>query len=276
MPRIPIESKHTYYSYNATISGTNTESANSADRYNPNRPIILYNAPNYPVTGTDESNRIGRKIRTDSIVSEFFLSLFNTLDNDNLNTVYDYYAYNNSDVDADIRSQVTPQQVAFNTNEQNLDCSIRHMIVEFDPEITAGRTDQEIFNYIWNWFFQLNVFTGQYNMHSNRQQVKRESTEFTGNYNILYDKVIHLDLHHPIYHGNVVLPYVRHLNFDGVGAGAPTNKLVYQMFIGPTNVFIDYGSYSLGQFIANNPPHGAPNIIVAAISNTIKLNYTDI
>lgn len=276
MPRIPIESKHTYYSYNATISGTNTESANPADRYNANRPIILYNAPNYPVTGTDESNRIGRRIRTESLISEFFISLFNSLDNDNLNTVYDYYAYNNSDVDADIRSQVTPQQVAFNTNEQNLDVSIRHLVVEFDPEIIVGKTQQEVFNYLWNWFAQLHIYTGQYNMHSNRQQVKRESTQFTGNFNIVYDKLIHLNLRNPIYHGNVTIPYVRHLCFDGVGAGSPTNKLVYQMFIGPTNVFIDYGSYSLGQFIANNPPNGAPNIICALISNTLKLNYTDV
>nr|QXN75692.1 MAG: capsid protein [Virus sp.] len=276
MPRIPVEQKHTYYSFNASLGGSNTDSAVADDRYNPNRPILLYNAPNYPVTGTDESNRIGRKIRTDSIVSEFFLSLFNTLDNDNLNTVYDYYAYHNSDVDQAIRSQVSPQQVAFNTNEQDLDVSIRHMIVEFDPEIIQGRTAQEVFNYLWNWFYQLNVFTGTYNMHSNRQQVKRESTQFTGNYSILYDKVIHLSLNKPIYHGNVVLPYVRHLNFDGVGAGSPTNKIVFQMFIGPTQPMIDYGSYALGQFIENNPINGGPNMFVATVNNTIKLNFTDV
>ena len=276
MPRIPVEQKHTYYSYNANVCGTNTDSANTADRYNANRPIILFDAPNYPATGTDESNRIGRKIRTDSIVSEFFISLYNTLDNENLNTIYDYYAYHNSDVDQQIRTQVSPQQVAFNTNEQDLDVSIRHMFVEFDPEIVQGRTSEELFNYIWNWFFQLHVWTGTDNMHSNRQQVKRESTQFTGNFNILHDKVIHLSLRKPIYHGNVVIPYVRHLNFDGVGAGNPTNKLVFQIFIGPTQPSIDYGSFALGQFILNNPPVGAPNMFVANLANTIKLNFTDV
>ena len=135
MPRIPVEQKHTYFSYNTVVAGTNNDSANAVDRFNAGRPIIAYAQPNYPATGTDESNRIGRKIRTDSIVSEFFISLFNTLDNDNLNTIYDYYAYHNSDVDQQIRTQVSPQQVAFNTNEQDLDVSIRHMFVEFDPEI---------------------------------------------------------------------------------------------------------------------------------------------
>nr|WCR62267.1 MAG: capsid protein [ssDNA virus sp.] len=277
MPRIPVESKHTYYSYNANICGINNPNdAGAGAVYNPNRPVILFDSPLYPVTGTDESNRIGRKIRTDSLVSEFFLSLYNTLDNDNLNTIYDYYAYHNSDVEQKIRTQVSPQQPAFNTNEQNLDVSIRHMIVEFDPEIVQGRTDQDLFNYLWNWYIQLHIWTGTDNIHSNRQQVKRESTEFTGNFHILLDKVIHLDLKHPIYHGNVVVPYVRHLNFDGVGAGLPTNKLVYEIFIGPTNVFVDYGSQALGEFIANNPPVGAPNLFVAHISNTIKLNYTDL
>lgn len=276
MPRIPVESKHTYYSYNANICGVNIDSATAEDHYNANRPVILFDSPNFPVTGTDESNRIGRKIRTDSIVSEFFLSLYNTPDDDRLTTVYDYYNYHNSDVDQMIRTQVSPQQVAFNTNEQNLDVSIRHFIVEFDPEIVAGRNPQELYIYLWKWFAQLHIYTGTDNMHSNRQQVKRESTEFTGSFNILYDKVIHLDLKHPIYHGNVVLPYVRMLNFDGVGAGLPTNKLVYQIFIGPTDPFIDYGSLALGTFIAGQPPNDPPNIFVARINNTIKLSFTDL
>lgn len=276
MPSIPIEKKHTYHSFNFSVYGSNQDSNVANAVYNVDRPLILYDHPNYPVTGTDESNRIGRKIRTESLVSEFFLSLFNTLDNENLNTVYDYYAYHNSDVDQQIRTQVSPQQVAFNTNEQDLDVSIRHMIVEFDPEIVQGRNDQEIFTYLWEWFSELHIFTGTYNMHSNRQQVKRESTGFTGNFNILHDKMIHLSLHKPIYHGNVVIPYVRHLTFDGVGAGIPSNKLVYQLFIGPTQPMVDYGSYALGQFIINNPPQGAPNIYIASLSDTMKLNFTDV
>lgn len=237
---------------------------------------MLVNQPLYPSTGTDDGNRIGRKIRSDSLVSEFYISLFNMIDNGNLNTIYDYYALNNSDIDNAIRSTVSPQQVAFNTNEQNLDVSIRHLIVEFDPEVVVGASDQDLFNYLWSWFHQLHIQTGNYNMHSNRQQVKRESTEFTGNFNILHDKVIHLDLKHPIYHGNVVVPYVRHLNFDGIGSIVPSNKVVFQIFIGPTNPWIDYGSLSLAQFMGNNVPDGGPNIFVASVSNTLKFSFTDI
>lgn len=277
MPRIPIESKHTYNSQNSIIAGSHAETVVAADHYNDQRPLIRWFTPNYPSTGTDEMNRIGRKIRTDSIVTEYFISLFNSLDNENFNTIYDYYTNNNSDTQQEITSQVTPQQAPFNTNEQNLDCSIRHFIIEFDTEnLYRFNNDQEVFAFLWDWFYQLNVFTGSYNMHSNKMQVKRESTPYTGQFNILYDKVIHLNLRNPIYHEKLVIPYVRHLSFDGTGSLNPTNRVVLDIFIGPTNIFLDYGSYNLGQFIANNPPDGLPNIIVGEISYTMKLNFTDV
>ena len=67
MPRIPIESKHTYNSSNGIIAGSHTETFTAADHYNENRPIIRWFTPNYPATGTDEMNRIGRKIRSAAV-----------------------------------------------------------------------------------------------------------------------------------------------------------------------------------------------------------------
>lgn len=277
MPRIPIESKHTYNSGNSILAGSHTETNADHDHYNVDRPIIKWFIPTYPATGTDENNRIGRKIRSESLVIEYFINLFNTMDNENLNTIYDYYAYNNSDTQQEINQQVTPQSAPFNTNEQNLDCSIRHFVIEFESEnLTRFEYNEDIYAFLWDWFYQLNIFTGAYNMHSNRMQIKRESTPYTGTFNILYDKVIHLNLGHPIYHDKLVIPYVRHLNFDGIGDGLPTNKVVLDVFIGPTNIYIDYGSYNLGQFIANNPPDGLPNIVVGEIAYTMKFNYTDV
>lgn len=275
MPRIPIESKHTYKSYNSSICGVTVDAVNYNAVDNENRPILIYNTPLWPVTGTDDNNRIGRKIRTDAIVSEYFISLYNTVDNENINTLYDYYTLHNSDLYQSINSQVTPQSVAFNTNEQNLDVSIRHYIVEFDPTAYIGDTIVEIRQQLFDWFKQTYIQTGTFNMHSNRQQVLRESTAYTGQFKILYDKVIHLDLKHPIYHGNVSIPYIRHINFDGQGS-EPTNKLLFSIFIGPTNVAVDYGSNSLGQFIFDTEPTAGPNIFVALIDDTIKLKFTDI
>ena len=70
MPRIQIEDKHTYYSFSEAIYGARTNSG-SFDNNNTNgRAIVLTAEPTYPVTGTDESNRIGRKIYTSSISTE--------------------------------------------------------------------------------------------------------------------------------------------------------------------------------------------------------------
>lgn len=275
MPRITVESKHTYNSYNSSICGSTQDTNVYANVSNEDRPIIVFTNPTWPVTGTDENNRIGRKIRTDSIVSEFFISLYNMPDNENINTVYDYYTLHNSDVYQSINAQVTPQTVAFNTNEQNLDVSIRHYFIEFEPDAVRGKTPTQVREYIYRWFYQTYINTGTFNMHSNRQQVLRESTAFTGQFKILYDKVIHLDLRKPIYHGKVVLPYVRQLNFDGQGS-EPTNKLVFQIFIGPTNVAMDYGNNGLGQFMYDNNPTAGPNIFVASLDNTVKLSFTDL
>lgn len=278
MPRLQIEKKHTYKSYNALICGVTTDSQVAQTHYNYDRPLITGDHPNYPVTGTDENNRIGRKIRTESLVSEFFINLYNTMDNDNFNTIYDYFTYSNSDTQQSITDEVSPQQAPFNTNEQNLDISIRHFIIEFDRDFLGfyDPLQEDAFYKYFDWFYQKNIFTGNYNMHSNRQQVMRESTEYTGNYNVLYDKMIHLSLARPLYHGNVSIPYVRNLSFDGVGSELPSNKVVMQFFIGPTNPMIDYGNFNLGQFITNNAPDGGPNLILAELSNTLKLNYTDV
>lgn len=278
MPRIPIESKHTYRSYNGLLCGSTQDTYVALNHFNADRPLIIGDHPTYPATGTDENNRIGRKIRTESLISEFFINLYNTMDNDNFNTIYDYYTYNNSDTQQSISQEVSPQPSPFNTNEQNLDISIRHFIVEFDRDFLPDYdpVNEDAFVRYFDWFFQLNIFTGAYNIHSNRQQVKRESTEYTGNYSILYDKMIHLSLHKPLYHNCITIPYVRHLTFDGTGSELPSNKVVVQFFIGPTNPMIDYGNFNLGQFIINNQPDGGPNLILAEISNTLKLNYTDV
>ena len=62
MPKIQIEDKHTYNSITKAIYGARKNSG-SFDNNNTNeKTIVLTIEPTYPTTGTDESNRIGRKI----------------------------------------------------------------------------------------------------------------------------------------------------------------------------------------------------------------------
>lgn len=273
MPRIQIEDKHTYVSVNTPIYGGRVDGSTYASSNINDRTIIYALEPTYPVTGTDESNRIGRKIYSSSLCSEGFIKLYNTIDNNNINTMYDVYTFHNSDEYTKAASQTTPQQQPFNTNEQALDVSIRHMFVQFDD--TKDLSANELKEYLWNWFTQLYIQTGNYNVTSNRTQMLRESTRFTGQFKILYDKVHHLTLQNPIVHYKEVIPYKKQLNFDGTGAGRPTNKMILELFIGPTNIFTDYGSFGLGQWISNQANQLSPNIYVAELSTTLKFKYTD-
>lgn len=272
-PRISLEDKHTYTSVNKPIFGCRRDSFiydhnnNTAD----SRFIVLTVEPTYPVTGTDENNRIGRKIYSSSLCSEGFLKLYNTVDNGNINTIYDVYTFHNSDELTALNSQVTPQQAPFNTNEQALDVSIRHMIVEFD--LSDCEDDP---TYFWNWFMSTYIYTGLYQCPSNRTQMLRESTRYTGDFNILYDKVHHLTLSNPLVHYKEILPYKRTMNFDGTGSTYPTGKRIIELFIGPTNIYTDYGSFGLGQWISNNAADLSPNIYVGELSTTLKFKYTDI
>lgn len=277
MPRIPVETKHTYMTYSFLIGGADHDSPVAQEYYNEDRPLLVFSTPTYPVTGPEETQRVGRKIRSESLVEEYFITLFNTLDNHNFNTVYDYYMKSNSDMMIQFNEDREPTDAPnpFNSNEQALDVSIRHLMIELDTSFFSEPLNAETSYWkIFDLFREGWIHTGNTNLHSNRQQVKKVSTEFTGAFNIIYDKVIHLSLSHPVYHGNVTVPYVRHLNFDGTET-FPTNKIVLSLFVGPTNIWIDYGSYALGQCIENYPPDGGPNIIVGEISTTLKLNYTD-
>lgn len=274
MPRIRIEDKHTYNSVNTALYGARYDNVAGYvnNNFNINRTLIKSISPTYPVTGTDENNRIGRKISSTSLCTEGFIELFNSIDNSNINTLYDVYTYHNSDEYTALASQVSPQQSPFNTNEQALDVSIRHMIVEFNDEFIAD----ELNEYLYSWFTSLHIQTGTYNLSSNRTQMLRESTGYTGDFRILFDKVHHLTLRNPIVHYKEVIPYKRVMNFDGTGSGKPTGKQVFELFIGPTNIYTDYGSFSLGQWISNNNEQLSPNIYVAELSTTLKFKYTDL
>ena len=69
-PRIRIEDKHTYNTQNNFIVANNRATTVTAPVNN-----FVWFTPYYPVTGTDENNRIGRKIQSQSIGVEGYLNL---------------------------------------------------------------------------------------------------------------------------------------------------------------------------------------------------------
>lgn len=76
MPRIQIEDKHTYFTTPQRELLTSIYQTGNTVNFSPS---IVNNTPNYPTSGTEESERIGRKIRTTSLMSEGYIRLNNTV-----------------------------------------------------------------------------------------------------------------------------------------------------------------------------------------------------
>lgn len=272
MPRIKIENKHTYLNIDTTVDGnvvSPTLATVKQDLTN-----FRYFKPAYPVQGTDDDDRIGRKIMTTALISEGFLELRTGNAPNTIGDIYDGYISELS------TNGHWGQNYEVNPLNWPIDISIRHMIVEFDNSILGPKISnaQSPIN-IRDWFRNLFIQTGTNLMPSNRMEVKRESTPFTGQFKILYDKVHHLSFQHPLLHYKINLPYKRTLNFDSTTEqSSPTNdRLIYELFIGPTNIFTDYGSKTFGDHLLATSNTEAEFIArVCNLQSTLKLNFIDI
>lgn len=277
MPTLHAEGKHTYVNSKFTLYGSTNYSTTAFNQCNTDTAkCIAYVHPNYPVTGTDENNRIGRKIQSTSIVCEGFLSLFNNnLDSTDEKSIYENYCRYTSDTLQAVTDEMTPQQPAFDPLQQSLKVSIRHMFIEVEPETFNTTSDLTLSEDLWNWFSTLHIYSGSDVISSNQQQVKRETTQYTGSYNIISDELIYLSLAKPFKHYTKTIPYKRNLTFDGTGSTYPSNKVIFEIFIGPTNIYIDYGNEAFGRWLLVDDNYDDINQKTVLIKSTMKLKYVD-
>lgn len=316
-PRFKIEEKHTYYNSGDTIHGNVRDVYfEGAQEQVPDdvHSIIKFSTPYFPPAGVDENQRIGRKITSQSVVTEGFVRLFNRIDTGDVNeeaatkgTIFGAYSeamnvtfqqindsalskttpqiasYQDANVTPPVpvtpfTRTITVQKNTFTQLQQPLSVSIRHMFVEFDSKIFVGKNDIDIKRDLYKWYHYLVIQDGWYNTPSNRTILKRESTEFTGTFNILYDKVFYLSLENPMYHYQVTVPYKRNMNFDGDASLWPTSKIIMEIMIGPTNVYQDYGNMNVGDFIDSTLGvlDDQVPLYVADWQHAIKLNYLDL
>lgn len=268
MPRINIEKKHRYLGVNATVDGNVlTPTATNVRETN---TLFRFFEPSWPPTGTGEDDRIGRKIMTTSIVSEGFLELRTGNAQNTLGDVFDGY------VQELIANGQWGQNYSVSPEMFPVTASIRHMIVEFDPDVINGSNANK-YDLFRQWFVSLNIQTGTDLMPSNRTMTMRESTDFTGKFKILHDDVYYLSFKNPQIHFKVNQPYKRYLNFEGDGASSPTNKQVFEVFIGPTNIYTDYSLYGFGDHLLTTS-NAEPTFVLrlANLKYTMKINYIDI
>ena len=269
MPRIKIENKHKYLGVNATVDGNVLAPTSTAVRQT--NTLFRFFEPSWPTQGTDEDDRIGRKILTTSLVSEGYLSLRTGNTPNTLGDVFDGY------VQELIANGQWGQNYSVDPEMFPVTASIRHMIVEFDPDVISGSNANQ-YDLFRQWFATLNIQSGTDLMPSNRTMTLRESTDFTGKFKILHDDVYYLSFKNPQVHFKVNLPYKRYLNFDSTTASSsPTNKRIYELFIGPTNIYTDYSLYGFGDHLLATSTAEADFVLrLANLKYTMKLNYIDI
>lgn len=272
MPRIKVEDKHTYVNYNTLVDGNN--------RYNSiPAPTGIFHTlqPYWPVQGTDENNRIGRKIQTQNIHHEGYIALPLTTFEGNVYysrpTILDGW----NGYQQDLVEKLTPDNYEFPSQKTLFSIPIRHLWVEFyNDEFKTGTTADKAV-YLQNWFKSLTVQIG-----SNANQIPsiqtkmlRESTSFTGDFKILKDTMYWLTPDKPIVHFNENLAYKRSLSFESSGSD-PSNAHIYSLWIGPTQPIFDYFNAGFGAWMNNTDENPAVPFICATVQGNIKLKYIDL
>lgn len=268
-PRLRIEEKHTYNTKDSYLVGNNKVSDITSPLEN-----FTWFTPYYPVAGTDENNRIGRKIQSLSIGVEGYLNLQTHEASDSKTYILDYF---NGWMQEYI-NETDPNSYSFNMDWQKISIPIRHMVVEFDDEEFYNGTDSEKALYLKDWYKNLVTQSMEQSSYypSLQQSTLRESTPYTGRFKILKDTMYWLDFKdkHMI-HFNYQLPYKRTITFDADGSD-PTNTHLYFLFIGPTQPLLDYSNLGFGTFINSSSNPTTTPAEVARINTNLKLKYIDI
>lgn len=287
MPRIKIEDKHTYSSVNMALDGR--MSRGDVNIFDPD--MIQANFPTFPAPGTDENNRIGRKVTTSSLSWETFLCLNGAISQNvnNVKTIGQWYRVWADTMDngiLDNENLFYPGEFGNMTKIQPVTISIREFVVEFDLEFfqefvdgdVVDSADPQFKQLLSNWFYNLVIQNGTTPNPSNRTLIKRESTGYTGQFTILYDRIHYISFSKPQLHIKETIPYKRTLNFNsGNAAILPSNKLVCHFFVGPSSTYIDYGNLSFGDYLGLSVlGNNASRLVVCQIYETLKLKYVDI
>ena len=265
MPTIQLESKHTYKTYEVSLTGniSNNSVVATTSNFRSIQPV-------FPVQGTDVSNRIGRKINTQFLSEEGFISFSNYYSE---NSILDYW---NGFVQQFIRD-LPPDNYEYPINNLSFVIPIRHMVVEFEDEDFYEEGDANRGVYLSAWYKQLVIQTFENTsiVPSVLTDTKRESTPYTGRFTILKDDMYYLDnKNKKEIHFKYKLPLKRTVSFEDGAGSDPSNLHIFSVWIGPINPYTDYFNRVFGAHLIDTQEITSPPQ-VAIINSTMKLNYID-
>lgn len=209
---------------------------------------LIYNTNNiYIPQGTSEDQRVGNKVNIKSIAI----------------TLYIYF---NS----------TPLIANF-SHGQMIDTwfNFRIMSVKFDQQMTTTDLAQW-YRDTFIYYRTVSVSGGdKYPFQSNYMDKLRESTPWTGSFNILYDKKIKMTKFNSALQLSFSIPFSGNVNFDNTN-NKPTDNQginnIYTFIIGPSNVFLDMDPVSADKCLVLGT--GESNLFY--YNSNIKLIYYDV
>lgn len=274
MPRIEIERKHTYQHYQHNLVGNQRVETVT-------EPTANFHSftPYYPVEGTGESNRVGRKIQLQHIHDEGFLRLpiataEGTEAQFTRDTIIDAW---NGYMQSLVRG-LEPDNYEFPVDKCMFSIPVRHMWIEFQDDDFYAGTAADKATYLASFFKNLWISTGSVNtwLPSVQTTMLRESTPYTGRFRVVKDTTYWLSPEKPMVHYNEDFPYKRTANFEAQGSD-PTNVHLFSVWIGPIQPVTDYFNSSFGSWMTSTTlnPSAVPYICATYCGN-IKLTYIDV
>lgn len=273
MPRIPIEDKHTYNSYNQYIVGNNRTNTVSEVVHN----FVTF-SPYYPVEGTDQNNRIGRKIRIERIHHEGFIALpLSSAESTNANWTRDTILDGWNGYQQHLIAGLQPDNYEFPSKNIMFSIPLRHMWIEFydDDFYSSTTADKAVYlnAFFRNLWIQTSPVADSYP--SNQTKMLRESTPYTGRFRIIKDTTYWLSPEKPVVHFNEDINFKRTASFDAAGAD-PTNVHVYSVWIGPLDPLVDYYNNGFGTWMITQAENPSQPFVVASVRGNMKMIYNDL
>lgn len=281
-PRIYVEDK---YTYNITRQTIKTNRVNNAGLiYN---GVVASKLPTYPTVGSEEDNRVGRKIQTSSLVIENYYSLemdYTVVGFDQSTFAGALTTAKSNVIKQILTSLNTPSdnygmlfEFANSEVQRNLKFEpvLRHFIVEFDREAIDVSSQTNMDTQLGQWFLETFTYSSSgTESNSIQQRTLKESSNWTGRFRILHDSLLKFSLNDPIKHEVISLKYNRAMNFDAPESPLPSGRLVIEFWIGPISTQLDYGSRGIGYLMSQS--FGAEaQYSLFIIDGSMKMKYTD-
>ncbi len=209
--KVPIENKHLYTHWEEELDFNNA----AVNYIDPN--AVHDHILTFPIQGTDEDQRIGNKISNVQLRLEYNINLLNN------------------------KQLLVPSTLTTEINEF-LFYKVRIMVIDIpdSPTVLNQAAATDFYNDIYTYF-------NNYQDSSTHQSSLRESSDYTNQFSILFDRKLTLSYRNPTIHQVANIKLSSCLKFPSSGEIVPERHQYHIFFIKPKNYYLDMDTISRSQ-----------------------------